>query len=362
MQSFLGTKTFIIAEAGVNHNGDIGRAIEMVDAASTAGADAIKFQTFVPEEVALPDTKTASYQKQNTGDDTQLNMIKSFHLNADAHFKLVDHCASRGITFLSSPFDRPSLKFLTQELSVPLLKIPSGEITNGPLLLDAARSGLPVIMSTGMCNLDDVRQALDVLAFGALNDTVPVGRKSFEGMFSTAEGYSALSDKVALLHCTTAYPTPFEAVNLRAIETLKSWFGLTVGYSDHTLGIVAAIAATALGSKVIEKHFTLDCNLPGPDHQASLEPGPLNEMVSSIRAVELAMGQGEKVHTKIETENIPAARKSLVTLSAIKKGEIFSEKNMGIKRPGTGTSPMEYWDFIDQPAKQDFEKNKVITS
>ena len=354
---------FIIAEAGVNHNGDTGLALRLIDAAVEAGADAVKFQTFRADEVAIPEAPKADYQKQTTGGaESQLEMIRKLQLSEGVHRDLVAHCATRGIRFLSTPFDLPSLDFLVRGLGLSTLKIPSGEITNGPLLLSAAQSGCDLILSTGMSTPEDIEEALGILAFGFSGDTSGPEAAAFRAAFSSKTGQAALRKKVTLLHCTTAYPTPYADANLKVMATLAEIFGLAVGYSDHTPGIAVAAAAAALGATIIEKHFTMDRDLPGPDHQASLEPGELTAMVAAVRVVEAALGRPEKTPAPSEQGNMVIARKSLVTLKPVKAGELFDEKNLGVKRPGNGVSPMEYWRWLGRPAIRDFPAGALIDS
>lgn len=352
---------FIIAEAGVNHNGSIDMAKELIDVASDAGADAIKFQTFKAEEVISKYAPKAEYQKKTTAqDESQLDMIKKLQLDEETHYELVEHCKNRGIMFLSTPFDFMSIEFLANKLNLPILKIPSGEITNGPYLLKVAQTGKPIIMSTGMATLAEIETALGVLAFGYLKRRKKPSLEAFHHAFCLKEGQKILKEKVTLLHCTTEYPAPFEEANLKAMHTLEVAFGLPVGLSDHTEGIAIPIAATAMEARVIEKHFTLDRNLPGPDHKASIEPQELKEMVKCIRHVELALGDGRKLPLPSEVKNIPIARKSLVAKKEIKKGEIFTEENLTVKRPGIGISPIRYWEFVGKTSSKSFSQDNPI--
>lgn len=351
----------IIAEAGVNHNGDLGRALALVDAAADAGADFVKFQTFVPEEVISRQTPKCDYQKDSTGpDESMLDMVRKLRLDRAAHERLIARCAERRIRFLSTPFDLPSLRLLTEQLGLHLVKIPSGEITNAPLLLAAARNGADIILSTGMSDLDDVRRALSVLAFGYLGRTEKPSTESFAAAFVDAEGRTALAEKVTLLHCTSEYPAPFKDVNLRAMDTLREAFGLPVGLSDHSPGINVAIAAAARGAVMIEKHFTLDRTLPGPDHKASLEPGELKAMVEGIRQVEWALGDGRKAPAPSEIKNIGIIRKCLVARRAIETGEAFSEDNLAVKRAGGGIAPDRYWDWLGRTATRAYAEDEAI--
>ena len=352
---------FIIAEAGVNHNGDRNRALALVDAAAEAGADAVKFQTFDANALAAANAPKADYQNKTTdASESQLEMLKTLELPHGLHPQLIERCAERGIGFLSTPFDIGSLRFLVDDLGLQVLKIPSGEITNGPLLLEAGKSGCEIILSTGMCALEDIREALGVLAFAMTEPNADPSRAAFKAAFKSKDGRAAFAEKVTLLHCTTEYPSPFEDTNLNAMYTLHATFGVDVGLSDHTPGIVASIAAAALGASVIEKHFTLDRTLPGPDHQASLEPNELTELVFGIRAVELAMGDGVKQPQSSEIKNMAIARKSLVALKPIKAGEPFSEDNLGVKRPGDGLSPMEFWGHLGQTADRDLDEGETL--
>ncbi len=328
-------KVLIIAEAGVNHNGDLKTALKMVEAAKEAGADIVKFQTAKPEEVISRFAEKAEYQKQTTGaEESQLEMCRRIHLGFEDYYVLKEHCEKTGIRFLSTPFDLPSIRFL-DGLGLKLWKIPSGEINNYPYLKEIAKTGDPIILSTGMCTLDEIREALKVLKdFGA--------------------------GPVTLLHCTTEYPAPFSDVNLNAMDTLRQEFDLPVGYSDHTNGIAVSIAAAAKGAVVLEKHFTLDRNMEGPDHKASLEPAELKEMVTAVRQVEAALGTGEKKPAASEMKNIPIARKSIVARKAIRKGELFTEENMTTKRPGDGISPMRWEEVLGQRAVRDFTEDELI--
>ena len=355
-------RVYIIAEAGVNHNGSLEMARALVDAAADAGADGVKFQTFKSNAVISRHAVKAAYQAQTTGSsESQLEMVKRLELNESAHRELQVHCRHRGIQFLSTPFDSESADFLVQHMDVPFVKIPSGEITNGPLLLHIANYGRPVVLSTGMSTLADIEMALGVLAFGFIKNDSRPSRLAFQSAFLSPEGQTAIANNVTLLHCTTEYPAPFDEVNLRAMQTLRAAFGIPVGYSDHTQGIAISLAAVALGAQVLEKHFTLDRSLPGPDHQASLEPGELASMVASVRNVEMAMGREGKIPGPSELKNKPIARKSLVAARHIKAGDRYTEENMAAKRPGTGVSPMAYWDFLGAQAPRDFAEDEPIS-
>jgi len=329
--------TFIIAEAGVNHNGSIERALDMVKIAARSGADAVKFQTFIAEEEISKYASKAEYQKKTTGiTESQLEMVKKLELNKNDHLRLIDLCAKYDIEFMSSAFDFISIRLL-EELNISKLKIPSGEITNLPYLRQIGKLGKPVILSTGMSFLGEIEAALEVLEISGTN-----------------------REKITVLHCNTEYPTPMEDVNLKAMLALRDAFGVSVGYSDHTLGIEVPIAAVALGAMVIEKHFTLDRTLNGPDHKASLEPEELKAMVQAIRHIEKALGDGIKRPSASETKNKPIARKSLVAATAIRNGDSFTDTNLAVKRPGTGISPMRWDEILGRSAIRDFKADELI--
>jgi N-acetylneuraminate synthase len=352
----------IIAEAGVNHNGDVELARELIDAAAEAGADAVKFQTFRAELVASRFAPKAAYQSRATGDDnTQLEMIRRLELDEREHDALIAHAARRGIEFLSTPFDRPSLVLLTERFGLRTVKIASGEVTNPPFLLEIARRATRVILSTGMCTLAEVEAALGVLAFGfTAPPTIPPGQRAFERAYSADEGQQALRERVALLHCTTEYPAPWGEVNLRAMDTLAAAFGLPVGYSDHTEGCHIAVAAVARGAKLLEKHFTLDRGLPGPDHQSSLEPAELSDLVRELRQVEMALGDGTKRPTESEWPNREVARRSLVAARNICLGEILTEENLACKRPGSGVPATHWYEVLGTLAVRSFAADELI--
>ncbi|MGC8823927.1 MAG: N-acetylneuraminate synthase [Bacteroidales bacterium] len=329
--------TTIIAEAGVNHNGSLELAMKMVDVAAEAGVDYIKFQTFTGEKVISRYAPKAQYQIQQTGnDESQLDMVKKLELSESEHVELVRYCEKKGVKFLSTPFDLDSIDLLVR-LGLHTIKIPSGEITNLPYLRKIGALKKHLIVSTGMATLGEVEKAIEILTRAGTERT-----------------------NISLLHCTTEYPAPIEEVNLRAILTLQQAFQLPVGYSDHTPGIEVAIAAVALGACIIEKHFTLDKNMPGPDHKASLEPNELKQLVVAIRTIEKALGHGRKEPSPSEIKNIPIARKSIVALKNIAKGELFSPENLTVKRPGNGISPM-LWDFVlGRTAPKDFKEDELI--
>ncbi|MCX5807608.1 MAG: N-acetylneuraminate synthase [Proteobacteria bacterium] len=330
-------KVFIIAEAGVNHNGDIGIAKKMIDTAVKAGTDAVKFQTFVPEDLVSKKTPKAEYQKSTTdAGESQLEMLKKLSLKADAHKELIEYCKKKRIQFLSTPFDMDSIDLL-EGLGLETFKIPSGEITNLPYLRKIGNLKKKIIMSTGMADMKEIGRAIKIL--------VEAGTSK---------------EDITLLHCNTEYPTPLQDVNLLAMVAMKKRFGMKVGYSDHTLGIEIPVAAVALGAEIIEKHFTLNRNAKGPDHRASLEPEELEAMVTAIRNIEEALGNGVKTPSPSETKNMVIARKSIVASRAIKKGDVITEENITVKRPGTGISPMKWDSILGKRAKRDFEPDEII--
>lgn len=351
---------FVIAEAGVNHNGDLDMANALVEAAAHAGADAVKFQTFRADAVASSAAHKAVYQTETTDPgDTHVDVLKKLELPQDWHHELKRHAQDRGLVFMSTAFDRASLDFLVESVGIDRIKIPSGELTNGPLLLAAAQTGLPSIVSTGMANMDEITQALGVLACGYIGMKA-TGPGAFEEAYASADGKRLLAKNVMLLHCTTEYPAPFEDIDLKAMRTLASGFGLPVGMSDHSAGITVPIAAAALGAEVVEKHFTMDVTLPGPDHRASLDPTDLSKMVASIREVEAALGHGVKKPKPSEQANMAVARRSLVALQPMEAGEVFTESNLGALRPGGGISPMRYWDFLGTRATRSMSAGEAL--
>ena len=328
----------IIAEAGVNHNGSMQIAKQLVDAAVYAGADIIKFQTFKAENLVSKAAKQAEYQKKNIGnsDDSQYEMLKKLELSEENHEELITYCQNKGIRFWSTAFDLESIDYL-HSLRLGLWKIPSGEITNYPFIRKIASYGEDVIMSTGMCEVQDIQNAIDVLI-----------------------KYGVRREQITLLHCNTQYPTPYSDVNLNAMNSMKNIFGMKVGYSDHTQGIEVPIAAVTLGATIIEKHFTIDRNLPGPDHKASLEPKELKSLVDSIRHIEQALGDGIKKVSDSERENMSVARKSIVAACHIRKGDLLTENNLTVKRPAIGLSPMDWEQVIGTKAVKDFEEEELI--
>ena len=357
----ISNKTFVIAEAGVNHNGSIDMARRLIDAAADAGADAVKFQTFRAERLASALAPKAEYQIAATGSgESQFEMLKRLELSEEAHWQLLEHSLDRGIEFMSTAFDIESLHFLVDRIGIKRIKLPSGEITNGPFLLAAAKASLPLILSTGMSDLGEIRRALSVVAFGLLGEDAAPSVQSFDAALKSSRAQDLLKENVVILQCVTEYPASIADANLRAMGTISREFRLPVGYSDHTLGMSASLAAVALGAMVIEKHFTLDCRLPGPDHRASLEPGHLKNLVRCIREVGESLGDGRKVPAPAELRNLPVARKSLAAARAIRKGEIFTAENISIKRPGTGRSPIDYWAVLGSPASRDYKPDDLI--
>lgn len=329
--------TLIIAEAGVNHNGQPELAMQLVDAAVAAGADVVKFQTFKADRLATKDAEKAQYQRQTTShDESHYEMLKRLELSPVMHDELLTYCQEKGIEFMSSGFDTDSLEYLSS-LGMTRFKIPSGELTNLPYLRCIGAMSKSVILSSGMSTLEEIGEAISVL-----------------------EKSGTPRDRITVLQCTTEYPAPIHEANLKAMHTIKEAFGVETGYSDHTVGIEAAIAAVALGASVIEKHFTIDRALPGPDHKASLEPGELKDMVDTIRKVESALGNGEKVVTESELKNVPIARKSLVARRRIEAGELFTENNLDARRPGTGISPMRVDEVVGTAAPRAFDEGELI--
>ncbi|MGY3795203.1 N-acetylneuraminate synthase [uncultured Aquimarina sp.] len=331
-------KTLIIAEAGVNHNGDINLAKKLIDAAAIAGVDYVKFQTFNSKKLVSKNAQKAAYQKENTGNasESQLAMLQKLELSKEMHLELIKYCDSKNIKFLSTGFDLESIDFLNQ-LDIDLFKVPSGEITNLPYLRKIGALGKPIIISTGMADLSEIEEAVNVM----LNA-------------------GADKSKISVLHCNTEYPTPMRDVNLSAMNTIKEQLEVSIGYSDHTLGIEIPIAAVALGATVIEKHFTLDKTMEGPDHKASLEPNELKAMVEGIRNIEKAMGHGRKEPSSSEIKNKTIVRKSIVAGRDIKKGEILTENNITVKRPGNGISPMRWDSIIGTTASRDYSEDELI--
>ena len=330
-------KVFIIAEAGVNHNGSIDLAKKLIDVASDSGADAVKFQTFKAENLATKNAKKANYQMETTNiKESQFDMLKKFELDVETHKQLISYCNKKSIMFLSSPFDQDSINLLNN-LGLETFKIPSGEIINLPYLRHIGKLNKKIILSTGMANINEIKDALDIL--------IQAGTKK---------------NNITVLHANTEYPTPMEDVNLKAMITIGNTFNVSYGYSDHTLGIEVDIAAVAIGATCIEKHFTLDCNMEGPDHKASLEPNGLKAMVKAIRNIELALGSNIKKPSKSEIPNMQIVRKSIVAKTLIKKGDILSENNLEIKRPGSGINPMRWDEVVGTKATKDYSEDDLI--
>ena len=353
-------KTFLIAEAGVNHNGSIELAKKLIDAAVMAGADAVKFQSFVASSIVTAGASKAEYQITNTGSkESQLEMLKKLELSHSQQRELHQYCQRSGIQFLSTPFDTASLNFLTVDLGLETIKVGSGELTNAPFLFEVARLAKNIILSTGMSTIDEVADALGVIAF-VMTDSKNPSVSSFKSALASSKGRKAVTSKVTLLHCTTDYPTVPSDVNLQAMSTLREKFDCQVGFSDHSVGIHLAVAAVAMGATVIEKHLTIDRDLPGPDHKASLEPSEFKNLVDQVRDLENAFGDGIKRPTEVELKNKKIARRSLVALKAIKTGDVFTSENVSIKRPGTGRSPFEYWSLLGTKATSDIAENEVI--
>ena len=354
--------SLIIAEAGVNHNGDEALAFKLVDAAFAAGADIIKFQTYKAKNVASKTAQKADYQiTESCDDESQLELLSRLELPYESHFKLVEYCNQLGIEFLSTAFDSESLNFLVDELDLKRLKIPSGEITNAPFILEHARTGCDLIISTGMATLAEIESVLGVIAFGYIMpaDALP-SIEAFQNAYLSQKGKASLRDKVTLLHCTTEYPAPLSDINLSAMTTISSAFGLPIGYSDHSEGIIVSIAAIAKGATVIEKHLTLDKDMEGPDHQASLDPNEFKSLVDAIKSVEFSLGDGIKGPSPSELKNKISARKSLIAANDISINQKISSQDIDIKRPGSGMSPYDYWKIQDKVAKRSYKKGDLI--
>lgn len=353
--------TTIIAEAGVNHNGSLEIAMELIKIAKEASADVVKFQTFTADSLVTTNAPRAVYQQANTQNSgSQHSLLKGLELSKEAYIKLSRYCESLEIEFLSTAFDIECLKFLVNETGIRRIKIPSGEITNGPYILEAARTKLPVILSTGMATIGEIEDALKVLAYGYC---VPQGNPTKNDLLAAYQSTASqleLSKKVTILQCGTNYPLPPEDVNLRAMIAMGSMFNVATGLSDHTEGISISIAAAALGATVIEKHFTKDRKLPGPDHKASIEPCELTMLVHSIRQVEKSLGLGVKILSPTELENRRIVRKSLVASRPLKKGHSLSFDDIAAKRPATGYSPMSYWDMLGKRLSRDYEVDEAF--
>ena len=351
---------YIIAEAGVNHNGDFAMACELVDRAAAAGADAVKFQTFDATKLASRTAPKAGYQNHGTDkDETQLDMLRKLELPREWHHELRERALAQGVTFLSTAFDVGSLDFLAS-LDMPFYKIPSGEITNGPLLWKFARQRKPLIVSTGMATLSEVEQSLAIIAHAYNSDSEPGHVDEIWQGWSRADWRQSLKGKVTLLHCTSQYPTPFSEVNLSAMDTLARAFGLPVGYSDHTEGVLIPVAAVARGAVLIEKHFTLDRNLPGPDHRASLEPEELAQMVREIRSITQALGDGAKAPQASEWDTRRAARQQVIVTRDVRAGEVFDRSDVATARTGQGLPPTALWALVGTVALRDYASGETV--
>lgn len=357
-------KIFIIAEAGVNHNGSKKKMFKMIDIASKAGADAIKFQTFKATKLATIKAKKADYQLKTThNNESHFEMLKKLELSEKDHFKLKDYCKNKKIKFLSTAFDSESLNFLNKKIKLDTFKIPSGELNNLPLLIEFGRTRKKIILSTGMGTLKEIDKAISYIAIGNILGQKKIDKyilKNELSKLTKKKRFEVIKNKVSILHCTTNYPAQNHELNLKVIKSISKTFNLPVGYSDHSMGIYASLAASALGSKIIEKHFTISRKLKGPDHKASLEPNELVSLIKNIRNIELSLGNGIKKPTLSELRNIKTVRKSLVAKANIKKDEIFSEKNLIIKRPGIGISPSKYWQYIGKKSKKNFKRDSLI--
>lgn len=354
-------RTQVIAEIGVNHNGDLGMARELIHVAASAGCDFVKFQTFDPQKLVKSDVKTAKYQQANTGDISQKSMLQSLTIPLDWYQELVALSESLGVGFSSTGFDRDSVSFLT-DLGVPFLKVPSGEITNGPLLLHIARQGLPMLLSTGMSTIPEIQTALGVILWGLTQDQSPANINEIQQHWASAgtASHETLAPFVTVLQCTSQYPTPPDAANLECLSTIRSEFGLPVGFSDHTEGIIAPIIATALGATIIEKHITLDRKLPGPDHRASIEPAELNEMIKAIDQTHQMLGSGDKQPTAVELEQRDIIRQSLIASSDLNSGHILSEADIETTRISGGRSAMLAWDLMGTVTGKDYKSGEPL--
>lgn len=348
--------TLIIAEAGVNHCGSLDKALQLVDCAAKCGADIVKFQTFKAENLVTRSAKKANYQERTTGaNETQFEMLKSLELSFDDFRRIKDHCGKRRIEFLSTAFDEECLDFLISQLEIQRIKVPSGELTNAPLLRSFGRSGLPVILSTGMSDVTEVEASLDVICHGRF-----FGGDSTREMKGSFKSSGCHNEWLSILHCTTDYPAKSEELNLNAMRTLGDNFSVPFGLSDHSAGVLASVVAVAMGATIVEKHFTLSKSLPGPDHKASLDPSELADMIGKIRQTEIMKGNGFKAPTETEIDNAKIARKSLAARVRIGTGEVFTQDNLTTKRPGTGLSAMKYFDLLGQKAARDYAPDDLI--
>jgi N-acetylneuraminate synthase len=353
-------KVLIIAEAGVNHNGSIELAKKLIDLGVSAGVDVVKFQTFKAEKLVTKSAKKADYQLKGAPSvESQFEMLKKLELSDSDFLMLKKYCQDKGVEFLSTAFDEESLNFLVHDVGIERIKIPSGEITNAPYVLNAARKKIPLILSTGMCSVSEIEDALDIIAFGFLNLEKPC-RDHIKGKRFLPKAQEWIRSHVTILQCTTEYPTLDADMHLRVLSTYRKDFGTQVGLSDHSEGITASLGAVALRASVIEKHFTLDKSLPGPDHKASLDPDQLKQLVSEIRRMQTLLGRAEKSMTTSELKNLVPARKSLLAAREIKAGEVFTEDNIMVRRPGGGMSPLHYWDVLGKLATSDLKYEEAI--
>lgn len=354
-------QVYVIAEAGVNHNGDVNRAHDLVEIAAQAEADAVKFQTFSAEKLVTRQTHQAPYQSSKSSrTQSQYELLQALELDQRDFLSLSEHARHLGIDFLSTAFDEHSLTFLVDEVGINVIKIPSGEATNIPYILHCARRRMPIILSTGMCDLDDVRLAVDAIAYGYLVDEPPTNLADIENFRNSQDAQDVLIENLTLLQCTSEYPVPIERVNLSTLTTLRDEFRCPVGFSDHSQGIVMAIASVALGATVVEKHFTTDRSLSGPDHLSSLEPPELHDMITSIRQVEIGLGSPIKTLTRFEQQNALVSRRSLVAARQIEKGAVITPEALEIKRSGGGISPKYYWEILGSRAHRDYERDDPI--
>lgn len=353
-------KTYIIAEAGVNHNGSLSMAKELVRVAKESGADAVKFQTFKAENLVTKAAKQAAYQVDNLGEATnQYDMLKKLELTYDEFIELQTYCGKLQIEFLSTPFDFESVDFLLDKLNIRVAKIPSGELTNAPFIYYVAKKKKPIILSTGMATIADIHEALAFIVYGLAKKEEMILEK-IQQFYQTKQAKELIQQYVTILHCTTEYPASLDTINLNAMEHIAEQFNTKIGLSDHSAGIAVPTAAVALGAQVIEKHFTLDKTLEGPDHIASLEPHELKTMIQQIRQVEIALGGGHKQPSQVELQNSIPARKSLVAAKSIQQGEVFTVDNLTIKRPGSGISPSKYWSFLGDTATKSYVEDELI--
>ncbi|WP_147802810.1 N-acetylneuraminate synthase [Alkalicoccus halolimnae] len=353
-------QSLIIAEAGVNHNGSMELAYQLIDAACEAGADVVKFQTYKTEKLVTREADQANYQRINSKEfRSQYDMLKSLELSYDQFIELNKYCQIQGIEFMSTAFDHDSIDFLLDEIKQSTFKISSGDLTNAPLLLYLASKKVNIILSTGMATMEEIHIALSFIAYG-LSGQKDMSRDKVESYYHTKQAKAILNEYCTVLHCTTEYPTAITNVNLNTIDYLKEKLLLPVGFSDHTEGIIFPIVAAGKNVSVIEKHFTLDKNMTGPDHKASLDPSELKEMVTNIRLIEKGLGKKEKIVSSSEYENRKVARKSIITSKAIQKGENFDDSNIDVRRPGEGISPFDYWDIIGQKASRNYRKDELI--